>query len=229
VLTWLLACSLPEQPKRAAPRAPRAAVPAEVEDDDPPEGPNREPAIYRMAIAPRLPTVATPLTAEVTAKDPEGDEVALSFEWYVDGERLVARDKATLETPDFARGSRVKFTVTARDPGGAFAVSESPEVEVGNADPVIANDPARLGRLDGLLLEAVDADGDEVSWRIEGAPQGVTLDRRGRLSVKGTTTEAGGHYDMKLVAEDGHGGSATLEIPLDVSPGSSAQPRPAPR
>lgn len=227
MLTWLLSCAVPGDPPRAAPRAPRVAAAEEAEEPEPLGAPNREPALYRLAIVPAVPTVAGPLTAEVTAKDPEGEEVQLAYEWYVDGDRLVARDRPTLQPEDFARDARVKFVVTARDPGGAFSIAESPEVVVGNADPLITNDPAAIRRLDGLLVEATDPDGDELTWSIAGAPEGVSIDRRGRLSVRGTTTEAGGHYELRLVAEDGHGGKATMQIPLDVSPGSSAKPRAA--
>ncbi len=51
------------------------------------------------------------------------------------------------------------------------------------------------------------------------------MDVRGVLHYAGSETEKGGSYTLKIIAEDGMEGRATLELPITLTPGSNA-PKP---
>ena len=76
---------------------------------------------------------------------------------------------------------------------------------IGNAPPQWLRDPRNLKKVDGYTVEAVDPDGDPVTYRLEGAPDGMTIStigKAGKISYKGSTTEPGGDYTIKVIAED---------------------------
>ncbi|WP_417796596.1 putative Ig domain-containing protein [Terasakiella pusilla] len=66
--------------------------------------------------------------------------------------------------------------------------------------------------LDSGLFE--DADGDSLTWTIEGLPDGLTFDPE-ILVISGTTT-AVGSFTLNIKVTDGAGSSATTEVTLTV-------------
>lgn len=228
-----LACGSDEAPAPAAgpERRHHAAVPDGVEPADEevraaPIG-NRAPVIRNLQLQPANADVTRTLKATVDAKDPDGDDLDVDYVWQVDGQDVSGAKSAELALEDFRRGAQVVLEVTVTDPGGQLASTRSPPVTIGNADPRFLTDPKQVTRIDGLRVEAEDPDGDAVTFRLEGAPAGVTLDPRGYLHYVGSETEKGGSYRMKLFAEDGAGGQARMELPLELSAGSKGQPVPA--
>ena len=76
---------------------------------------------------------------------------------------------------------------------------------------------------------AADPDDDDVTFRMEGAPMGMTIgERNGKIQYVGSVDEPGGDYQIQIIAEDGSGGSATWEFGISVSPGSNAPEKPDP-
>jgi hypothetical protein len=79
--------------------------------------------------------------AIVSASDPDGDEVTLSFVWSVDGTEVpgtgdtgIPGTSATLASENYARGQIVTVTVTPHD-GDMEGLSLSDEIEVSNTPP----------------------------------------------------------------------------------------------
>lgn len=69
------------------------------------------------------------------------------------------------------------------------------------------------------VAQAVDPDGDSVRYRVEGAPVGMSMDPVSGLVAWRTNRATPGDYPVKLVAEDGRGGSASQNFVLSVSNG----------
>ncbi len=226
----LVACASDAEP--VAPvheRKHHARTPDPVEaDDDVAEGPpplpsgNRVPLVRKVKLEPAKPDVSRPITATVDAVDPEGGKLEVDLQWMVDTRPVADGKDGTLDLGDYQRGSTVQLRVRATDSAGDVTEYTTDPVTIGNADPRFKVAPADIKRIDGLRLEAEDPDGDEVTFRIEGAPPGVTLDPRGVLHYQGAEEGAGGSYRLKIFAEDAHGGHARMELPLDISPGSKA-------
>lgn len=233
LLPLTLACGsdAPEAPAAGPERRHHAALPEEPKDvalDDarPSLVGNRAPIIRNLQLNPANPDVTRSLTVKVDAKDPDGDDVDIDVHWVVDGQEVPGATALTFELADQRRGAQVTVDVTVTDPQGELATLRSPAMIIGNADPRFLTDPKQVSRLDGLRVEAEDPDGDPVTFRVEGAPEGVTLDPRGYMHYVGSETEKGGSYRMKIFAEDGQGGQARMELPLEISAGSKGKPVP---
>lgn len=228
VLTLLLAaCSgseepPPSQPEPVAPVAPPAA-PA---DTAAPPAPNRAPQVQAVRLLPALANGQQDLYVEVEATDPDRDAIDLSYEWSVNGEVLIARKADALPSTEFDKGDKVKVKVTIADETHEL-VREVPEITIQNAPPTLLTDPGRLSKIDGFRLEASDPDGDALTWRLEGAPEGMSIravgTSTGELSYQGSTTEPGGAYQVKIIGEDPDGGHLEWTFGIEVTPGSEAK------
>ncbi|MSQ01483.1 MAG: hypothetical protein EXR71_06275 [Myxococcales bacterium] len=183
-------------------------------------GGNRPPIIRAVRITPGSADRTQSVTVTVDATDPEGKRVEVDYEWSVDGREQSGKRDATLVLADYARGSTVQVAVRVSDAGGQVATANSEPLTIANANPRFAAKPSDIKRLDGFLLEASDPDGDTLSFRVEGAPPGVTLDSRGYFHYTGSEAAKGGTFRMKVLIEDGHGGEGRMEVPLDISAGS---------
>lgn len=235
ILSLWLGCADDAPPVAAGRRVHNAAVPGaspildeDVVDNGTPSmgARNREPVVRAIHVQPAQPTRLDTMEVTVNATDPEHEKLTKSFEWSVNGQRVYGPDSPTFALGDYERGDTVSVTVRVRDLlSEVHATSEA--YTLVNANPFFKGKPTEMRTIEGTRLEAVDPDGDPVTFRVSGAPPGLTLDSRGTLHYAGSEAEAGGKYTLKVVAEDNQGGSCTLELPLTLSAGSKA-PAPTP-
>ncbi len=229
LLPILLACgedAAVVTPKAVGPERKHHAVGA-GEDDlvGAPEviGGNRPPIIRAIRLTPGTADRTHSLTAKVDATDPEGMSVDVDYEWSVDGRPQSGKRDATLALQDYDRGSTVQVAIRVTDAGGQVATASSEPLTIANANPRFVAKPSDIKRLDGFRLEADDPDGDTLSFRLEDAPPGVTLDSRGYFHYTGSEDGKGGAFRMKILIDDGHGGEGRMEVPLDISAGSKGK------
>jgi hypothetical protein len=217
---FFLACADPPPPE-AAPApvpAPEAAAPAAP--PAPRESPNRPPRIGRITLTPGSPTVTDGVTAGVEVSDPDGQPIDLDFTWTISGREVVGLASERLPPGKLAKGDIVQVVVKATDGVEEVTMSSAPAT-VANTAPVFDRTPGPRDKLDGFLFKAHDLDGDPLTWRLENAPSGMTIDARGLLRYVGSVDEKGGAYRVAVVAEDGETWSR-YEIPLTISAGSGA-------
>ena len=164
------------------------------------------------------------------AVDPDGDDVAWDYEWFINGELLDGADELELGSDAFGAGQTITCTATPRDDLLAGApVPSSNSVLVDNTLP---NPPAvSLSPDAGQVLttftcqidvESVDPDGDEVSyaysWLVgEYQDAGIAADvdsvvpKDLKSDAEGTPARGGDSIRCEVVATDGLGFSeATL-------------------
>ena len=216
--------SAADHPKRQH----HAATPEEGHEADvvPDEGArNKAPVVRAIVVQPTQPSVLDTMTVKVNAVDPEGKDLAITYTWRVDGAEVAGHNEPSLDLSNYLRGQKVQITVDVSD-GLSGAHGESETYAIANPDPHFTVTPDQVKSLDGFRMTAEDADGDEVKWKVEGAPPGLTIDAAGRLHYKGSETDKGGKYTIKVLAEDGHGGKGTMELPLEVAAGSKSAPPP---
>ncbi len=224
-LLWLLiGCGGESEPPRdlAPPKDPPKKAVEPIIDDEPEAGMNRPPKINEVLFQPEHPVRGQSIQTRVLGEDPDGDDVEIDLVWVVNGDRWLDQTERTLDGARLVRGDVVQVEVTVSD--GTNTVTEtSRKLEVGNTPPELLTTRDEFADLDGLQIRAKDPDGDRLSYRLEGAPDGLEIDEDGRLSYQGSESAAAGTWQVTLVVDDGNTGTAKLGFGLTVSAGQAQQ------
>lgn len=228
LLLWtLIGCGPGEPAKKPVleeDRVKPSAGASADEGDDARAGPtNRPPQITNIALRPDVPKAGEDVQCAIMGSDPEGDPVDIDVVWVVNDSSWYDQTERTLPGDNLRRGDKVKVRVTVSD--GVSSVSkDSAELEVGNTPPTLLTETSAFADLNGLQVQATDVDMDELTYRLEGGPEGLTIDERtGRVAYQGTETEKGGAYKVTLIVDDGHKGTASLSFGLNVAAGAAAR------
>ncbi len=114
------------------------------------------------------------------------------------------------------------FTVTAVDQRGG-KTSQSFDLAVlattpGNSQPVITSTPRALAKLDSPYfynLQAIDPDGDPLSYSLKNAPQGLVMNSSGEVFWQPTAAQFGRNL-ISLEVKDGRGGVVQQNFAVEV-------------
>jgi len=182
---------------------------------------NTAPEVDAVTLSPSPVYTDDTLTASVTSSDEDGDSVSLSYAWYVNS-ALTGGDSASLSGTYFDKGDSVFVEVTPSDAGGAGAALRSGSVTVANTAPgapIPQIEPTSpVEGVDDLLCsiatDAVDADGDTVSydiaWDVGGVAYGGASDTfLSGDTVDGGDTVAGEVWTCTVTPNDGDDDGAT--------------------
>jgi hypothetical protein len=183
---------------------------------------NRAPVITSIAIEPATPRTTDDLEATVEAEDPERDHVRFDYTWLVNGREIAGQRWDTLPHTYTTKGDRVQLKVLAKS-GEHEIEGLSSLIIVRNTPPEITNRSSSFRQVDGFRVEAEDIDGDKLSFRLEGAPEGMGIDAgTGVMSYQGSEAAEAGDYKVQIIVEDGDDGSAKWAFGITVSAGSGA-------
>jgi hypothetical protein len=158
------------------------------------------------------------LLAKVDVVDPDDDSVSLTYRWRNNETVLKEGEENTLDLAGLTAKDTIQLDVTASDgvPDGTVTVTE--RFTLSNSAPTIVTKPSPPpnGDLYDYLVRATDADGDPVTYVLEVAPPGMTIDANtGRIHWK-VSPEVKGSYRVRVVAKDPQGGFAAQEFDLSV-------------
>jgi hypothetical protein len=149
---------------------------------------NTAPTLGAVSLSPTTARTNDTLTASASASDADGDSVSLTYDWYVDGARVLSGTSPSLSgAAYFDRGDVVYVSVAASD-GTTATSASSASVTIANTAPgaptleILPSDAVAGDDLYcDVVTESVDADGDAVDYVVSWTVGGV--------SWRGTTTE----------------------------------------
>lgn len=157
--------------------------------------------------------------AVVEARDPDGDEISLRYQWKKGGENIVGATGEVLEwQEDFKKGDNISVEVIPFDgkvegvwkAEGAFSIPNSP--------PKIVSEPD--GRMEGgkfiYTVKAEDPDGDPIGFTLKNAPKGMSIEPATGTITWGFNEKDAGEYKVEIIASDPDGGKAIQILNLNV-------------
>jgi hypothetical protein len=210
-LPWLglgLGCGNEEEPK---PSGPSMRSPVEKTEE---VAGNRPPEIQGVRLEPRDPVPGGEVRAHVTARDPDGDRVALGFAWSVNGTR-VPGSGSQIALPHVREGDEIEVLVTASD-GQAESEPAWSTTTVANRRPILTNvrvrpfDEVARGASVVATPEASDPDGDSLrytfEWRVNGEPV-----RESGPSLSTAELQRGDRIQVHVTASDEESESDRVE------------------
>ena len=195
---------------------------------EPVEMDNTPPAATRVTIEPAVATPGDVLRAEIEGSDSDGDPVTYLIEWWRNGKSLGApgkvkdreQEQRTLATEGFARGDLIVAGVTPYDAAGPGRFLVSEPLVLLNRPPVITSSPT--GPTPQGLFEyavtATDPDNDPLTYKLETAPPGMTIEAKtGRISWQ-MASSLTGPQQVRISVDDGQQGEAFQEFTLMPPP-----------
>lgn len=144
----------------------------------------------------------------------DGRDVVYKFDWTVNGQPA---GDGTDRLGGFKRGDRVGVKVTPVEgdkPGQARFL----DVLINNMPPQVAE--SRQVSFDGKTfvyqVKGTDPDGDTVSYALEDAPQGMTINSQTGLITWPITEKDYGERTFKVKIDDGKSGVATHPVKVEI-------------
>jgi len=188
---------------------------------------NTAPHITAVILTPQTVQPGGKLMAEVTVSDPDHDRVDLAYRWFRNDAVVKEGEDVFFDTTGLAPRDKVVVEVTARDSQDLGNMLRSDVVTLGNNVPTIVSTPPAPVTPDQYeyAVRATDSDGDHLTYELETAPAGMTIDPgSGRITW---TIPPGnrGVFHVKVLAKDGQGGTAYQEF--DLAFGVSLPGKPA--
>jgi len=206
-----------EPPPPVVPVAPVEDV--EIEEPEvEPEKLNHQPNVVSFAFEQDTYVNSDTVSVEYKTFDADGDATREELFWSVNGRELISEKGKVLRRKNLKKGDAIVATLVVKD--GVLENQQSIQTTIGNAPPQWLRDPRALKELDGYTVQAMDPDGDPLTYRLQGAPKGMTISNTGRISYKGSTTEPGGAYTIAVLAEDPAKAVVQWSFSIQLSPGS---------
>jgi RHS repeat-associated protein len=147
--------------------------------------PNRPPVFNSVPVVSA--TVNTAYTYQATATDPDGDPLTFSVVSAPAGMIIDAQSGLVRWTPSALQGGTQSVTLQVEDGRGGAATQTyviAVEQEAGNHPPEILTDPVSgvaLGEPYRYDVDAIDPDGDQLTYSLATNPQGMTIDAQSGL------------------------------------------------
>jgi hypothetical protein len=186
--------------------------------------PNDPPVIKSIVIEQEFTSAGSRLTAKVDAFDADQDAIHFEFRWLRNDKVVLEGPESTVALPEVAQNDSVTVEATPYDHYGAGIPLRARPLVAGNNSPKILSTPMMMSSAERYEYDvrAQDPDGDTVSFELEHAPSGMTIDRAaGRLVWKPDAGISGTHH-VKIIAADGKGARVWQEFDLSIpSPSQS--------
>ena len=186
--------------------------------------PNSPPEATRLTLGPSPAHIGDRVNVEAESKDQDGDAITYSYRWFrnnvpVEGGR---GDQPNLDTTGFARGDVILVDVTPQDGIEKGRTFRSPPLAIVNNRPTITSAPPSAlqeGRFE-YAVTAVDQEGDPLTYSLEAAPPGMTIDKATGRILWQVPPGTKGARRVRVVVRDNHEGQGFQEFELDMSPAS---------
>lgn len=151
--------------------------------------------------------------------DPDDDPVSFRYRWKINGEELSWIEGSFLSADRFKKGDRISLTVIPFDGETEGKPYHGKEFVVPNAPPRFVTQPPSQFSSQIYTYQALAEDPDDVhlAYRLEGAPEGMTIDSQtGEIKWPIASKDAGSHM-VWIVAEDEEGMQAIQEYSVEIA------------
>jgi len=149
------------------------------------------------------------------ATDPDGHDVSFHYRWLLNGEDLL-NDSPSLAGDSFHKGDRISIQVTPDDGEEKGEVFQSVPFTVPDAPPRFVTTPPKQFQSweYSYASQATDPDGDALTYALDTAPQGMTIDAHsGRVQWR-IPADASGKHRIAITATDPDGMKAVQKFDL---------------
>ena len=181
---------------------------------------NSPPVVSRLAIEPESVSPGVRVQARTDISDADRDIIRLSYRWWKNDALVQDGEEAELDTAEFSRGDTLSVEAVPFDGVQTGQAVRSAPIRVGNSPPRILSAPAKsiINNRYDYQVEAMDSEADSITFSLETAPPGMTIDEhKGSLSWQITPGQIGIHK-VRILAKDSQGAITFQEFELNLTP-----------
>jgi hypothetical protein len=155
---------------------------------------------------------------QVEVNDPDQDRIELSYRWWRNGTVIKDEEEPEIVTAGFSPEDVVVVEVTPRDASAQGKTIKSDPVHIGLAPPTIVSVPPTTTSHDRFeyIVKAVSSHGELLRYRLESAPSGMVIDAETGHITWHVPEEISGTYKVRIVADNGKGGTAYQEFEISI-------------
>jgi hypothetical protein len=168
------------------------------------------PGVTSIILNPLYPTIASTIHAAVQTFDADGDSVSLTYQWYVNGNPVSDQTGDSFSCGSYKHGDMVYVMVTPSDGEETGVGVTSAYISIQDTPPIIVSVPPTsiTGSTFSYKVEALDIDNDPLSYKLESAPKGMTINNNGVITWNTQDVTPPFNAPVKVVVDDGFGGKA---------------------
>jgi hypothetical protein len=183
---------------------------------------NTPPLVDWVSIGPAPPSSTSSLEAVAKGSDLDNDDLSFSYQWTVNGEPVIGEEGPSLASNNFKRGDQVGVTAVPFDGTDWGQPGSSIKVTISNSPPMIRSTPPgelREGTTYRYQVQAEDADGDTLSFSLQGEPpKGMVIDAKaGVVEWTVVIPEKPVTYEYEIVVADPEGAKSVQKITLKTA------------
>ena len=179
---------------------------------------NTPPVASSVVLRPVPAFVGDVIKAMGTASDRDNDTVTFEYQWMVNNS-TVPNQTDSLDTSGLKKRDGISVMATPYDGEERGAPVQSSVVFLSNRNPDIVSAPSSnmQGGVYTYQVIAKDSDGDQLTYGLVTAPEGMTIDARSGL-IRWEPRVGSGSVEMtvKVSVDDGDGGMAYQEFRLTL-------------
>lgn len=185
---------------------------------------NTPPEVVRVTIEPTGPD-RSEMRAIAEGVDADHDAIYYVYRWRRNAALVVEGDNTTLDTGAFGRGDSITVEAIPHDAGGVGKSKLSEPIALGNNAPKITSHPPSKFEKGFFVygVQAIDDEKDSLKYVLDTAPSGMTIDPTTGMISWQVAPDVKGTHRVRIVVQDGHGGSAFQDFDLTLASSPSVK------
>lgn len=187
---------------------------------------NSPPVVAHLVIEPESVSPGVRVQARADISDVDRDVIRVSYRWWKNDALVQEGNEAELDTAGFSRGDTVSVEAVPFDGVQKGKAVRSVPIRVGNTPPRIVSAPAKSivnNRYD-YQVEATDAESDAITFSLETAPPGMTIDEHKGFVAWQISPDQIGVHKVRILAKDSQGAITFQEFELNLTSALPAKP-----
>jgi hypothetical protein len=179
---------------------------------------NSLPRVVDISSTPEEIFAGSDISVSPVAEDADGDDVSFTYQWLINGEADPLLTEATLPGGSFTKGDTVQVLIVPNDFYEDGPTYESYAQLIPNAIPQITSQPPEgISSLDyRYQVEVSDPDDNKFTYRLDEAPEGMSIDENSGLIKWSLIDVTPGKYTIAIIVADPEGTEVAQEYTLSL-------------
>jgi hypothetical protein len=180
---------------------------------------NSSPVVSTVSVEPELIVPGMRVRVRADVQDPDHDLIHVTYRWWRNQTLFQEGEGTELDTTPFARADTLSVEAVASDATSTGQPVRSALITIGNTPPRIVSVPTTTldkGQF-AYQVKVQDAGPDAMTFSLESAPAGMTIDERNGLVTWQVPPDQTGVHKVRILVTDSQGAASFQEFEINVA------------